>query len=358
MSGAEGLLALGGMAAMVVSYASAGAIRRWALYRHLLDIPNERSLHRVPTPRGGGLAFVIVTLIGLLAYARLNPAVPISTLAAYLMGAVFVLGVSWLDDLYSVPNRWRFTVHCLGAVTVVLTLGYWDSVSLPFLGHFHLGWLGVPVTFLWIVGLTNAYNFMDGIDGIAGGQAVVAGLGWALLGWLTDQWLVSALGLFLAATNLGFLGHNWPPARLFMGDVGSAFLGYTFAVLAVIAAQMNSSMALSGVLMVWPFVFDTVFTLLRRLRNGENVFTAHRSHLYQRLVAIGYAHGVVTVLYIGLAAIGALLALAWSQVTAASSFLVGLTLPVLCSGLWAFVRHQEHARARWRDPRPPCAGGG
>ena len=103
-----------------------------------------------------------------------------------------------------------------------------------------LGRLGLIITFLWIVGLTNAYNFMDGIDGIAGGQAVVAGLGWAGLGYLTDQPLIGLLGLLLAASSLGFLGHNWPPARIFMGDVGSAFLGFTFAVLAVAAAQRDT----------------------------------------------------------------------------------------------------------------------
>ena len=185
---------------------------------------------------------------------------------------------------------------------------------------------------------------MDGIDGIAGGQAVVAGLGWAALGWLSDQPLVGILGILLAASSLGFLGHNWPPARIFMGDVGSAFLGFTFAVLAVAAAQRDARLALAGVLLVWPFIFDACFTFLRRLRNGENVFAAHRSHLYQRLVIAGYSHRTVTLLYIGLAAWGAILAQLWTLDVAGSSLLIVVSMPVLCWGLCKVVWRRERTR--------------
>jgi UDP-N-acetylmuramyl pentapeptide phosphotransferase/UDP-N-acetylglucosamine-1-phosphate transferase len=216
-------------------------------------------------------------------------------------------------------------------------------MALPLLGPLALGWFGLIMTFVWIVGLTNAYNFMDGIDGIAGGQAVVAGLGWTLLGWLDHQPLVAALGLLLAASSLGFLGHNWPPARIFMGDVGSAFLGFTLAVLPVVAAQHNPRLAWAGVLLVWPFVFDAAFTFLRRLRKRENVFAAHRSHLYQRLVIAGYSHRFVTLLYIGLALAGAVLALLWYSGGKASDLVVLLALPLLCAGLWRFVVGREQA---------------
>ncbi|MBK7202993.1 hypothetical protein [Candidatus Amarolinea dominans] len=143
--------------------------------------------------------------------------------------------------------------------------------------------------------------------------------GWTFLGWSDNQPLVAALGLLLAAASLGFLGHNWPLARIFMGDVGSAFLGYTFAVLPVVAAQHNPRLAVAGVLLVWPFLF--------RLRHRENIFAAHRSHLYQRLVIAGYSHRTVTLLYSGLAAAGALLALLWTLDGAGSGLAVVLSLP-------------------------------
>jgi UDP-N-acetylmuramyl pentapeptide phosphotransferase/UDP-N-acetylglucosamine-1-phosphate transferase len=262
---------------------------------------------------------------------------------AYAIGAVLIIAISGWDDLRSLPNRLRFAAHLLAACIAVWGCGYWATIALPGLGNVTLGLAGLPVTILWIVGLTNAYNFMDGIDGIAGGQAVAAGIGWAVLGWLTGQPLVSILGLLLAATNLGFLGHNWPPARIFMGDVGSAFLGYTFAVLPVIAAQHNPRLAVAGVLLVWPFVFDAAFTFLRRLRHRENVFAAHRSHLYQRLIIAGYSHRFVALLYIGLALAGVILALAWYSGNQAGNLAPVLASPLLCVGLWRYVVGREQA---------------
>ncbi|MCX6038443.1 MAG: glycosyl transferase, partial [Chloroflexi bacterium] len=210
-------------------------------------------------------------------------------------------------------------------------------------GTINLGWLGLAITFLWIVGLINAYNFMDGIDGIAGGQAVVAGLGWIVLGWLGNQTLVVALGLLLAASSLGFLGYNWPPAKIFMGDVGSAFLGYTFAVLPVVAVQRDPRFALAGVLLVWPFVFDAAFTFLRRLLHRENVFTAHRSHLYQRLVATGFSHKTVASLYIGLAIMGLVCSVALVMEWRWADYLTAIVIVVAPLFLWLGTRWKERS---------------
>jgi UDP-N-acetylmuramyl pentapeptide phosphotransferase/UDP-N-acetylglucosamine-1-phosphate transferase len=335
------MIGIGSVTALV-SFLSISRLRGWIECRGVYDIPNERSSHTRPTPRGGGLVIVVLTTLGLAVAWFQYPAGPPTALAAYLAGAWLIAGVSWLDDLRSLSNRVRFGTHMLAALLAVWAFGYWTEITVPIIGLLRLGLLGLPITFLWIVGATNAYNFMDGIDGIAGGQAVVAGLGWAVLGWLTAQPLVGMLGVLLAAASLGFLGHNWPPARIFMGDVGSAFLGFTFAVLAVAAAQRDARLALVGILFVWPFVFDATFTFLRRLKNGENIFAAHRSHLYQRLVIVGYSHRIVTLLYIGLAAWGTIWGSIWSRNIAGSETVVVVTIPLLCLGLWAFVSRQEH----------------
>ena len=184
-----------GFAALFISYASVAGLRRWSERHQILDIPNARSSHTRPTPRGGGLAIVVVSLLGLIVAWVFTPTWPFSWLLTYLSGAILIAAVSWLDDLRSLPNRLRFSAHSLGAIVLIVGFGYWQNVNLPLLGQLSLGWWGLPVTFFWIVGLTNAYNFMDGIDGIAGGQAVVAGLGWAALGWMSGQPLVSALGM-------------------------------------------------------------------------------------------------------------------------------------------------------------------
>ena len=299
--------------ALVLSYLGVAGLVRWATRRQILDVPNERSSHTRPTPHGGGLVIVILSTAGLLIAWLLCPVSFPAALPAYLVGAWLVAGVSWLDDLRSLPNRLRFAAHLLAAVIAVWSWGFWSQVALPGVGDVRLGWVGLPVTILWIGWLTNAYNFMDGIDGIAGGQAVAAGIGWAALGWMSGQLLVSILGLLLAASSLGFLGHNWSPARIFMGDVGSVFLGYSFAVLPIIAAKSDPHLALAGILLVWPFVFDATFTLLRRLQMKENIFAAHRSHLYQRLIIAGHSRRSVSVLYIGASLLGVCSALAWSE---------------------------------------------
>jgi UDP-GlcNAc:undecaprenyl-phosphate GlcNAc-1-phosphate transferase len=332
-----------GLAAAITLLAYLGVVGllRWADQR-MLDIPNERSSHTKPTPRGGGLVIVVCTLLGLwLSYGFFAARIPVQAMAGYSLGAALIALVSWLDDLGSLSNRVRFATHAAGALLILLAVSFWPAVDLPFVGSVHWGWLGVPLVFFWMVGLTNAYNFMDGIDGLAGSQAVIAGVGWAGLGWLGGEPLVSLLGLLVAGSSLGFLLHNWSPARIFMGDVGSAFLGFTFAALSVLAAQQNPRLVVAGILLLWPFLFDTTFTFLRRLRRRENVFAAHRSHLYQRLVIAGYSHRAVTLLYSGLALVGVVLVLAWVLALPGADWLV-LGLPGLLSfGLWRLVVRAE-----------------
>jgi Fuc2NAc and GlcNAc transferase len=313
-------------------------ITRLAEQRSWLAIPNLRSSHLHPTPLGGGLVIVAVTLLGFLLSVWLHPDWSWQVLLGYVLGALLVAGVSWWNDMRILPIWLRLLVHGLAAGLAIWGIGSWQMISLPGLVQFKLAWLSIPITLVWIVGLTNAYNFMDGIDGIAGSQAIVAGLGWAALGWLIGQPLLSLLGLLIAGSNLGFLGHNWPPAKVFMGDVGSAFLGYSFAVLPIIASQTDSRAALAGVLLVWPFVFDSVFTILRRTMRGESILSAHRSHLYQRLIIVGHSHRNVTLIYIVLAVSSASLAISWMR---GRDVLVAIGAMLLFLAAWGFILQQE-----------------
>jgi UDP-N-acetylmuramyl pentapeptide phosphotransferase/UDP-N-acetylglucosamine-1-phosphate transferase len=304
-----------------------------------MDIPNDRSSHSVPTPRGGGLAIVFVVIAGFVLYLALWSHGPREPFIGYLAGAVLIAWVSWLDDRKPLATKWRFLVHCVAAALVLLTSGFWDTLIVSNTGRFSIGWFGLPLTFLWIVGLTNSYNFMDGIDGIAGGQAVVVGGGWALIGLLHHEEDIAILGLLILASSLGFLIHNWQPARIFMGDVGSTFLGFTSAALPVIAYQRDPKLALAGVLMVWPFVFDTLYTVFRRLRKRENIFAAHRSHLYQRLVSTGVTHRVVSSLYSFLAFAGLALAVLYLRI--GNSLAAFPVVALLFISLLVFVEMRE-----------------
>ena len=259
---------------------------------------------------------------------------------AFLGGAVTIALVSWIDDLRSLLPTFRFGVHFLSSFIVVIAVGYWQEIEIPVFGLIELNWEGWLVTVLWIVGAINAYNFMDGLDGIAGGQGVVAGLGWAVLGWLLAQPVVLVLGLLLAAASLGFLLHNWQPAKIFMGDVGSAFLGFSFAVLPLLL-QDQPQAPVWGFLLVWSFVFDAAYTFLRRLLKREAVFSAHRSHLYQRLVISGLSHPVVSSYYIGMALVGVVCAVGLAQDWPGAEVGTVVSIFSLCIFLYVFTHWRE-----------------
>jgi UDP-N-acetylmuramyl pentapeptide phosphotransferase/UDP-N-acetylglucosamine-1-phosphate transferase len=275
--------------------------RRWSRRRNILDIPNERSSHITPTPRGGGLIIGVVCLSAIFGYCSIFQ---INYFWSYFIGAIIIISISWLDDLFSISVIWRFVCHGLAAVLTVWSLGYWESVYLPNGGTIYLGEFGFFFTFLWIVWLTNAYNFMDGIDGIAATQAVTAGIGWIIIGIFLGIETVGLYAGVIVSASCGFLIHNWQPAKIFMGDVGSAFLGFSFAVLPLLAkkemAADNSSshlLPLIAVSLVWLFLFDTVLTFFRRIIKREKLWQAHRGHIYQKLVIAGYSHQFVSILY-------------------------------------------------------------
>jgi UDP-N-acetylmuramyl pentapeptide phosphotransferase/UDP-N-acetylglucosamine-1-phosphate transferase len=331
---------LGSFAAATVGV---GWIRAWAESRAILDIPNDRSSHMQPVPRGGGLAIVIIAPVGvILACALRGDPPPVDYLVAFLV----VAAVGLIDDLRSLPSLLRLVVYAGVAAAFVLRQGGFTELWLPG-GVVSLGTAGSVLAFLWVVGLTNAYNFMDGIDGIAGLQAVVAAVAWLLLGLGTSDLPVAALSASLAGASGGFLLHNWPPARVFMGDVGSATLGFSFAAMPLLSRGGSSGdLPILGFLVVWPFVLDAGFTFLRRLLAGENVLAPHRTHLYQRLVITGRSHAAIATLYGLLALTGAALALALAAGMGWIRPVAILAPASLFVALYVRVRAAEGAAAR------------
>lgn len=297
----------------VASYTGVYLFKEWSLRRDIIDVPNERSSHTIPTPRGGGLVIVLLCLLFFTAYALAAPAF---VLWGYIIGASIIALISWFDDLSEVSFVWRFLAHAVAALLVVYSAGFFDVVLLPLFGTVILGsFAGIILTFIWIVWFTNAYNFMDGIDGIAGMQAVIAGLGWLLIGKFLGFADISFYGGVIAFASAGFLVHNWQPAKIFMGDVGSAFLGFSFAVLPLLSMSRNKievkALPFIAVSLVSVFVLDTVYTFFRRLRKREKVWQAHRSHVYQLMVINGRTHQFVTLIYSFFAIISAIMLLIW-----------------------------------------------
>jgi UDP-N-acetylmuramyl pentapeptide phosphotransferase/UDP-N-acetylglucosamine-1-phosphate transferase len=183
---------------------------------------------------------------------------------------------------------------------------------------------------------------MDGIDGMAGGVALVAALGWMWLSSDTKTWFVFWIALAIASSSLGFLGHNWSPAKVFMGDAGSTFLGYTFAVLSLVSANQGGDALLIGTLLMWTVIMDSFVTFLGRLLKRENVFTGHRSHLFQRLVLVGYKHSTISLFYMILTGVAGLLAFLWSQGDEVAPLLIFFGLPTIWILLSLHATHLQN----------------
>jgi UDP-N-acetylmuramyl pentapeptide phosphotransferase/UDP-N-acetylglucosamine-1-phosphate transferase len=309
-----------------LSYSGIYLIRRYAEKRRLLDHPNERSSHVVPTPRGGGLAIVLLVLgPGLLSVMEMG----FEKSLIYVLGGAAIAWLGWRDDLHSLSPRLRFAVQAIVAGLSIWGLGYFKVVTIPLVGELSLGAIGIAITFLWIIGLTNAYNFMDGIDGLAGGVALSAGIGWMWLASNMNNAFAFWIALAVTAGSLGFLGHNWSPASIFLGDVGSTFLGYSFAVLPLISSDQGGDTLMLGTVLMWTIIMDAGVTFIQRLLRRENVFAAHRSHLYQRLVLSGYKHETVSALYIVLTLLAGLLSFEWSQGHQIAAPLIFWGLPLI-----------------------------
>jgi Fuc2NAc and GlcNAc transferase len=266
--------------AALLSWLLTGATRRYALRSELLDVPNERSLHRTPTPRGGGVAIAVVTLAGLAAGALLSKISADVTWALGVGGALVAI-VGWLDDRRGVSARVRATVHAAAACWAAYWI--WGGLTPAAVA-------GV-VCIMWAI---NLYNFMDGIDGLAGTETASVGLIAGALFLMAGRADLAMVAFLVAAAATGFLGWNWPPARIFMGDVGSGFLGFIFGALSLIAGRSGALPIALCLLLAGIFAFDATVTLLRRAARGERWYQPHRSHAYQRLVQAGSTHAVVS----------------------------------------------------------------
>jgi Fuc2NAc and GlcNAc transferase len=284
--------ALLAVAVMVVAGLLTGAVRRYAIARSLLDHPNERSSHRAPTPRGGGVAIVVAFRAALLWLWAAGDVATSPTIA--LIGAgLWVALVGFLDDHGHIAARWRLGAHFIGAAWVLAWIGGLPALTV-FGVHVQPGWFGHVLAAVLLVWLLNLYNFMDGIDAIAAIEAVTVALGGATLWLLANGSAAALVPVLLAAASLGFLVWNLPPARIFMGDVGSGFLGLMLGGCAVWSAHEDGRLFWSWLILLGVFVVDATVTLLRRVVRGERFYEAHRSHAYQYAARRFGEHRVVS----------------------------------------------------------------
>ncbi|RPH51177.1 MAG: undecaprenyl/decaprenyl-phosphate alpha-N-acetylglucosaminyl 1-phosphate transferase [Desulfobacteraceae bacterium] len=270
----------------------------------IMDNPTHRSSHTDPVPKSGGISIVATFMIGVIVIYFVSDKAVIERwfFFSFVFSSLFTAGYCFYDDYTHRPVIYKLSAQLI-VVLLVLSSGIvLDIISLPLMGNVKLGLIGYPISFIWILGLTNAFNFMDGLDGLAAGVAVIVSTFFCYITFTQGSFFVYIICYTLITGSLGFLFYNFPPARVFMGDVGSAFLGFVFAVLAITASRYDHSHTSFMVipLLLFNFIYDTSFTFVRRLLRGENVMEAHRTHLYQIFNRLGYTHRTVSLFHYGI----------------------------------------------------------
>jgi Fuc2NAc and GlcNAc transferase len=315
--------------AFATSWLITRKVRAIASAKGMLDHPNERSSHSIPTPRGGGLGIVVSVSLGCFLLWTVH-AIDRDLSLALIVGGLAVATVGFLDDRYSLSVRYRLIVQLAAAMWAMFIMGdlpafqLGDRVIDPGVFGYVLG----TVAIVWT---SNLFNFMDGIDGLAGSEAAFITLAGAVIGAQGSMFIgVSAAALVVCAASVGFLIWNWPPAKIFMGDVGSGYLGYVIAVLALGAAKASVLASIVWLILGGVFFVDATVTLSRRLMRRQKVYAAHRSHAYQWMARRWRSHKRVTLLLWAIN-IGWLLPIASLCVAypARTIFFVGLALTPL-----------------------------
>jgi len=325
-------------------------------YVRLLDQPNERSSHVLATPKCGGVGIVTSFLMGIMvAPVWLGSGITGNGLPySLVLPLFFVALVSLGDDIRELSPYLRLVVQVAAAISFMGLAGVFSE---PCFRGLWGGLLVAPAGILgvvWIVGMANLYNFMDGIDGLAAGQGLVVALFFSLVQYMQGDAVLAYLGLVLATGCIGFLAFNFPPAKVFMGDVGSVSIGFILAALGLLGVARHPGW---DTLLLVPmlsanFIFDGGFTLLARIKRGENILEPHRSHLYQRFSQSGFSQRTVSMTNYGLAIIQGILVL--SNLETPGRALGGIVIAL--SGYYILV---EKVEKRWqKQNRTAAAAGG
>ncbi|MFA9559332.1 glycosyltransferase family 4 protein [Evansella sp. AB-rgal1] len=286
-------------------------VKKFAIKIGATDKPNARKVHEKIMPRLGGLAIFISFLIGFLILT------PDSSYAwPILIGAFIIVITGVLDDMYELSALIKLTGQIAAAVVVITGGLYVEFINLPFDGVLQLGILGIPLTLLWIVGVTNAINLIDGLDGLASGVSSIVLLTITIIAAMKGDLFIVALASILLASNLGFLFFNFYPAKIFMGDTGALFLGYMISVISLLGFKSITlySLLIPVVILAVP-ISDTLFAIIRRLVNKQPLSAPDKSHLHHCLLRLGFSHRTTVLIIYGISAIFSVSAILLTQAT-------------------------------------------
>jgi UDP-N-acetylmuramyl pentapeptide phosphotransferase/UDP-N-acetylglucosamine-1-phosphate transferase len=331
------------LASLVLSWVGAYYMLRRLGRGAPVDVPNHRSSHNRPTVRAGGVGLALAVCLALFALGSFQYGVPRGDIGLFAIATVIIAAIGLWDDYLDPPASYRLFQQ-LGAAGLVMGGGIQLQVfRLPWGHNVTLWWAAAPLTLLWYAGLTNLFNFIDGADGLATSLAIVYSSGIAAAAFATGHPYEGMVALVVVAGCLGFLWFNFPPARLFMGDVGSLTLGFVLSVLAIRLATLGKHLVplMFFLILYSSFLFDTSYTILWRVIRGEKFWLAHRTHLYERLLLLGWSHLQVTLFYAGLSLVSVVLALSYLHAgPVARTAIAGLQL-LICFGHLVFVKRLE-----------------
>ncbi|MCM3763496.1 glycosyltransferase family 4 protein [Neobacillus niacini] len=285
-------------------------IKKFAFLIGATDRPNHRKVHQSVMPRLGGLAIFISFLIGLIILRPVN-----EFSLAILAGCLIIIITGLLDDLLELPARYKLIGQIASACTVV----FWGDlqvvfINLPFGAQLQFGLLSIPFTILWIVGITNAINLIDGLDGLAAGVSSIALITISGIAFLQGNIYVATVGLIVIASTLGFLIYNFHPAKIFMGDTGALFLGYIISVLSLLGFKNVTfiSLIIPVIILAVP-ISDTFFAILRRIIHKKPLGAPDKQHLHHCMMRMGYSHRQTVLLIYAMSAFFGMVALIFSQ---------------------------------------------
>lgn len=287
-----------------------------------VDLPNGRKVHRKATPLLGGLSIYLGFIIGILWFHPENHFIwPI------IIGATVIVLTGMIDDMIQLKPRWKFVGQSIAAISVISGGLFIEFINLPFETIWELGFLGIPLTYLWIVAITNAINLIDGLDGLAAGVSIIVLTAISIISIMAGNFFISLLTLILISSTLGFLFFNFHPAKIFMGDTGSLFLGFMISVISILGFKSITlfTLIVPIILLAVP-LSDSIFAIIRRIVHKKSIVTPDKSHLHHCLMKIGFTHKGTVLLIYGLSAFFAVCAMLLTKSTFMGGFIITLII--------------------------------
>ncbi len=314
--------------------------------KRIMDHPGHRSSHAIAVPRTGGIAILLGMVLSLAVFGK-----PTAPFLLGLGSVAIIAAVSFIDDLITISSGVRLVVHLIVTTAAVELIGLeLTEIHLPYLSLQLPRWVGLVVSVLFVAGFANFFNFMDGINGIAVSQGLFGGVTLAVLLALGGGSNSALVAVALTGASLGFLPHNFPKARMFMGDSGSTILGYILAMLTLVGAERTDFPWIAFVLPLGVFIYDATFTLFKRALRGENLLKPHREHHYQLLIRCGWTHTRVTGIQAGLMLVCASAGIIYAIINQDYLRLPVLAVPVTVGIVYSILVHRYFAKHRQDAP--------